>query len=62
MRTKDEILKEAENCLLKKQCNNTKLIGLRYLEVEALIDIRDVIEERLASIDNTILKCLFPKK
>jgi len=50
MRTKDDILKEVESCLLKRQSNGTKSVGLRFLEIEVLIDLRDILQYQLLRI------------
>jgi len=56
MRTKDEYLTDAKTYMPGKTSNYTKLYGLRYLELEVLIDIRDILDNRLREINSDIYK------
>ena len=62
MRTKDNILKELGKNRQPGAYGGIPQDTRDYILIEVLIDIRDILDERLSSIDNTLLKCLFPKK
>ena len=61
MRTKSQILTEANKGQPAPGAWDTTASLNERLTIEVLIDIRDILQTRLISIDNTILKCLFPK-
>jgi len=61
VRTKQEILEATHrNALKASGAKDISLIHSLHM-LEIVIDIRDTIEARLKSLDNTILKCFFPK-
>jgi len=41
--------------------NEQAPLWLEYWKLGVLIDIRDILEDRLKSLDNTILKYVIPK-
>lgn len=62
MKPKEEILKAASDILEKEEAFVRAPTHLTFVLVEVLVDIRDILEQRLKSLDNTILKYVIPKE
>ncbi|GAI53433.1 unnamed protein product [marine sediment metagenome] len=61
MRTKEEILDSTREDIRGWSGRDTPSVWMEYRKLEILIDIRDILEDRLKSLDNTILKYIIPK-
>ena len=62
MRTKDEIQLDSTVIMSKIPGSGKAMVEHEHLFLEVWIDIRDILQERLISLDNTILKRLIPKE
>lgn len=62
MRERGEIVGDGLEAVKSATVLTKSDLKLKLLELEALVDIRDVLEQRLASLDNTILKNIKPWK
>jgi hypothetical protein len=61
MRDKQEILDDLFSHAQKLDPQHYELAAVAMIETEVQIDIRDILEQRLISLDNTILKYIIPK-
>lgn len=61
MRDRAEILADGLEAVKTETVLTQSDLKLKLLELEALVDIRDILEQRLISLDNTVLKYLMRK-
>lgn len=62
MRSKDDIMLESLVIMNKVPGDGKAMVMHEHLFLEAWLDIRDILENRLKSLDNTILKYVIPKE
>lgn len=61
MRTKQEIIADLKKHANKAPDWDTTASLHERITIELLVDIRDVLQTRLISLDNTILRYVIPK-
>ena len=61
MREKQQILEDANRDITNERYKADAPLWLQLRQIELLIDIRDTLQERLISLDNTLLKYIIPK-
>ena len=61
MRAKIQFLNDSKYIMDNLPRDSEFMLRHEALTLEVLVDIRDLLEQRLASLDNTILKYIIPK-